>query len=81
MAEAADPNAIETAGEEIVPTLREDGGGDDVSNVSSELASDIDFRTHRGLFVYDLARTPERKMKSKITVYHWNLWTIAIFYA
>ena len=54
---------------------------DDVSDVSSDLASDIDFRTQRGLFVHDLARTPERKMKAKITVYHWNLWTIAIFYA
>ena len=73
-----DPNAIETATEEFPDGAH---GDDDVSNASSELASDIDFRTQRGLFVHDLARTPERKMKNKITVYHWNLWTIAIFYA
>ena len=46
----------------------------------SEPASDIDFRTKRGLYVRDLARKPERKMKRKITLYHWNLRTIAIFY-
>ena len=46
----------------------------------SEPASDIDFRTKRGLYVRDLARKPERKMRRKITLYHWNLRTIAIFY-
>ena len=77
--EATDPNVIETATEEFPEGAAH--GDDVVSNASSDLASDIDFRTQRGLFVHDLARTPERKMKNKITVYHWNLWTIAIFYA
>ena len=50
------------------------------SDDDTEPASGMDFRTKRGLYVRDLARKPERKMRRKITLYHWNLRTIAIFY-
>ena len=39
------------------------------------------FRTKQFPFVSDLARKSHRVMSRKLTLYHWNLWTIAIFYS
>ena len=38
------------------------------------------FRTKKYPFVSDLARKSYRALSRKLTLYHWNLWTIAIFY-
>lgn len=39
------------------------------------------FRAKKYPFVTDLARKSHRTLSRKFTLYHWNLWTIAIFYS
>ncbi|TRY77952.1 hypothetical protein TCAL_06467 [Tigriopus californicus] len=65
-----------------IETLSEDSSLDETDLDALEDANfekDV-YRTKKTLYLSDLARKSPRVLAKKSNLYHWNLWTIAIFY-